>query len=73
MAITIEEFERKYPDRAKPIPVEFAGQWIAWNANRSQIVAHGPEMSQVRSDAVAAGHSEPILQKVPRGPLVGGA
>ena len=72
MAITLEAFEKKYPDRAKPIPAEFAGQWIAWNTSRSKIVAHGPELSQVRSAAVASGHPEPVLQKIPRGPFVGG-
>ena len=72
MAITLEEFEWKYPDRTKPIPAEFAGEWIAWNASRSTIVAHGADASRVRRDAIAAGHSEPILQKVPRGPFVGG-
>ncbi len=72
MAMTFEEFANKYPDRPKPIPAEYAGQWIAWDAKRIEIVAHGSEMSRVRHEAIAAGHPEPILQKVPRGPFVGG-
>jgi hypothetical protein len=72
MAMTSQEFAERYPDRPKPIPADYAGQWIAWDATRSKIVAHGLEMSQVRSDAIAAGHPEPILQKVPRGLFVGG-
>jgi hypothetical protein len=70
--MTLEEFVNKYPDRPKPVPAEYAGEWIAWDANRTEIVAHGAEMSQVRRDAIAAGYPEPILQKVPRGPFVGG-
>lgn len=72
MAMTLAEFADKYPDRPGPIPAEYAGQWIAWDANRREIVAHGSEMSRVRGEAIAAGHPEPILQKVPRGPFVGG-
>jgi len=72
MAMTLEQFASKYPDRPKPIPAEYAGQWIAWDASRREIVAHGWEMSRVRSEAIAVGHSEPVLQKVPRGPFVGG-
>ncbi len=72
MAMTIEEFADKYPGRPKPIPSEYAGQWIAWDANHHEIVAHGSEMSWVRREAIAAGHPEPILQQVPRGPFVGG-
>lgn len=73
MALALKEFEKRHPDRAKPIPAEFAGQWIAWNAKRSTIVAHGSESTQVRGAAIAAGHHDPILQKIPRGPFVGGA
>jgi hypothetical protein len=72
MAMTFAEFASRFPSRARPIPAEYAGQWIAWDADRHTIVAHGVDMSQVRRDAVAAGYREPILQKVPRGPFVGG-
>ena len=72
MTMTLEEFAGRYPDRPKPIPAVYAGQWIAWDASRCEVVAHGSEMSRVRRDAIAAGHPEPVLQKVPRGPFVGG-
>lgn len=48
----------------RPAPVEFAGQWVAWNKERTQIVAHGTEMAAVHTAAVAAGHLNPILQRV---------
>jgi len=49
-----------------PAPVEFAGQWVAWNKQRTEIIAHGPEMARVHSAAVAAGHPDAVLQKVRR-------
>lgn len=73
MTMTLQEYTSKYPGRPKPIPATYAGQWIAWDAGHREIVAHGRSMSQVRQSAVTAGHADPILQKVPRGPFVGGA
>jgi len=52
------------PSRPKPAPPEYAGQWVAWNKAQSEIVAHGREVAEVRKAAVAAGHSDAILQKV---------
>jgi hypothetical protein len=71
MGMSLEEFVRRFPSRPKPIPAEYAGQWIAWDTGRTQIVAHGPDRSEVRRNALAAGHPAPILQKVPRGPFLG--
>ena len=71
MAMTIEEFEKRFPDRPKPIPAKYAGQWIAWDLDCNTIIAHGEHMATVQGDAEAAGCSAPILQKVPRGPFVG--
>jgi hypothetical protein len=73
MTITPNEFEKRFPGRRKPISAKFAGQWIAWDSNRDEVVAHGASAAQVRRDACAAGHADPILQKIPRGPFVGGA
>lgn len=72
MALSLKDFEMRHPGRAKPVSVEYSGEWVAWNADRSQIVAHGEDVIQVRAAAAAAGYSNPILQKVPRGPFVGG-
>lgn len=47
-------------------PVEYAGQWVAWNKERTQIVAHGPKLPAVHQQALAAGHPEAILQHVRR-------
>ena len=54
------------PRRPQPAPVEYAGQWVAWNKARTQIVAHGKNLSDVHHDAAAAGHLDAIFQKVRR-------
>ena len=47
-------------------PVEFAGQWIARNRERTQVIAHGADVAAVRAAAVAAGQPDALLQKVAR-------
>jgi hypothetical protein len=60
------------PRRPKPAPIEYAGQWVAWNKAQTEIVAHGAVMADVHQAAVAAGHPDAILQKVrSRGPYLG--
>jgi hypothetical protein len=54
------------PRRPKPAPVEYAGQWVAWNKGQTEIVAHGSVMAEVHKAAVAAGHPDAVLQKVRR-------
>lgn len=49
-----------------PAPIEFAGQWIAWNRERTRIVSHGRDMASVHAAALAAGHPQAILQRVRR-------
>ncbi len=47
-----------------PAPVEYAGQWVAWNKQRTEIVAHGKHVAEVHDAAIAAGHPDAILQRV---------
>lgn len=54
------------PRRPKPAPLEFAGEWVAWNADETAIVAHGADVAAVRAAAMAAGHPDALLQKVAR-------
>ena len=39
MRMTLEEVKKRFPDRPKPAPLEFAGQWVAWNEDHTEIVA----------------------------------
>lgn len=49
-----------------PAPVEYAGQWVAWNNARTEIVAHGADVAAVRAQTIAAGYADAILQRVRR-------
>jgi hypothetical protein len=73
MQMTRDEFTARFPHRSPPVPAQYAGQWIAWNDERSEILAHGGELTEVRRQAIERGCACPVLQKVPRGPFVGGA
>ena len=52
------------PRRPKPAPAQYAGQWVAWNKDRTAIIAHGIDVAVVREAAIAAGHPLALLQKV---------
>jgi hypothetical protein len=54
------------PRRPKPAPLEYAGQWVAWNKAQTEIIAHGAVLAEVHKAAVAAGHADAVLQKVRR-------
>lgn len=54
------------PRRPKPAPVEYAGQWVAWNEDRTAIFAHDNDVAVVREAAIAAGQPLALLQKVHR-------
>lgn len=71
MRMTLEEYTARFPERPKPIPLEMAGQWLAWNQDCTQILAHGKQMNEVWEQAVAQGCERPVLHKVPRGPFIG--
>lgn len=63
MTKTIEKKARMEPLPAAPI--EYAGQWVAWNKRQTKIVAHGFKIAEVHHAALAAGHPKAIFQKVP--------
>jgi hypothetical protein len=73
MQITREEYAVRFPGRGEPVPAEYAGQWVAWNEDRSRVLAHGPDLTEVRAQAIALGCVRPLLQRIPRGPFVGSA
>jgi hypothetical protein len=73
MSMRPEEFIKRFPERVAPVPCEYAGQWISWNEDRTEIISHGTDFRTVCQQAIALGCARPILQKIPRGPFVGGA
>ena len=72
MQMKLAEYVKKFPERGNPVPRECAGQWIAWNEDRNKMLSHGADYRTVRQEAVACGCARPILQRIPRGPFVGG-
>jgi len=73
MQISFSEFSARFADRAPPVPREYAGQWVAWNEDCTEILSHGQDLRELRARVVVSGCLRPVLQKVPRGPFVGGA
>jgi hypothetical protein len=54
------------PRRPKFAPVEYAGQWVAWNKAETEIIAHGTDLAKVRAAAIAAGHPDALFEVVHR-------
>jgi hypothetical protein len=73
MRMTREAARKRFPDRPAPTPANLAGHWVAWNTDRSGIIAHGDKFDDVRSQAIAAGCREPLMQRILGVPFVGRA
>jgi hypothetical protein len=69
--MTLEEYRRRFPDRSPPVPLEYAGKWLAWNEAHTEILAHGRSINEVRELAARRGCNRPVFQKIPRGPFIG--
>ena len=67
----LDEFTARFRNRAEPVPREYAGQWVAWNENCTEILSHGQDLREVRDRGVAGGCARPVLQRIPRGIFVG--
>ena len=48
------------------VPIEYAGQWIAWDQTGTRIVASGRTIEEALRAAEAAGEKEPVLAKAPK-------
>jgi hypothetical protein len=63
-----EEHGARFPSGGPPVPEEYAGQWVAWNEARTEILAHDPDLQTARQRAVAAGCAWPVMQRIFRVP-----
>jgi hypothetical protein len=54
------------PQHLPDVPVTYAGLWIAWNDERTAIIASGIDVAEVREAARRVGALQPLLEKVPR-------
>jgi len=48
------------------VPLEYAGQWVAWTKDLKRIIAHGATLDEVAQVAQQAGEDEIVFEKVPR-------
>jgi hypothetical protein len=63
--MAIKKLSELDPNRPQPAPLEYVGQWVAWNREMTQIVAHGESLEDAHRAAVAAGYPQPVLEHVP--------
>jgi len=54
------------PRRPQSAPPEFAGQWVAWDHERSRIVARGSTLQEIWQAAALAGVVDPVYERVRR-------
>lgn len=57
--------KQRQPQEPLVVPKKYAGQWIAWNRTRTQIVGNGANLQEARAAAEAAGEKDPGLEWVP--------
>ena len=50
----------------KAVPVEFAGKWVAWNAEHTRIIAHAETLQQLWQAVREEEIDDPVFEKVPR-------
>jgi hypothetical protein len=49
----------------KPVPLEYAGKWVAWSSDHSQVVAHCDSIEELWRLVRERKISDPIYEKVP--------
>ncbi len=54
------------PSEPLVVPLNYSGQWIAWDRQQAKIVASGRTFAEAKERAVAAGESDPVMAKVPK-------
>ena len=63
------------PKTLPAAPIDYAGQWVAWDKVQAEIVAHGDDLETVFESAIEAGYPDAVFQKVPEADtyFIGGA
>ena len=54
------------PQITQPVPVEYAGKWVAWLADHSQIVAHSESVRELWQIVHDRRIADPVFEKIPR-------
>jgi hypothetical protein len=69
--MTPEEYRRRFPDRPPPVPLEYAGKWLAWNKECTQILAHASTLDEVHELVDKLDCTDPVYHRIPRGAFIG--
>ena len=64
MHVSLAEAKERFGDRRQAAPLELAGQWVAWDDARQQIIAHSAEFAAARAAAIRTGCRNPLMQFV---------
>ena len=48
------------------VPQQYGGKWIAWNYERTTILATGRTFAEAKQAAESLGETRPVLAKAPR-------
>lgn len=54
------------PNRPLPAPVEYTGQWVAWNKERTIVLAHGSTLAEASDAAKSVGYPDALFERVRR-------
>ena len=54
------------PCKTKSVPMEYAGKWVVWTSDHSQIVAHCDNLAELWRIVTDRHIADPIFEKVPR-------
>jgi hypothetical protein len=59
------ETNMSVPKEPPIVPIEYAGKWIAWDFQRTKIIASGRTIGETVRAAEATGEKRPIFAKAP--------
>ena len=54
------------PRATSPVPIKYAGMWVVWASDHSQILAHSEGIQELWKIAQDRRIPDPIFEKVPR-------
>lgn len=54
------------PHEVPTVSKEYSGKWIAWNFERTQIIASGRTLVEAKRASEVLGEKRPVLAKAPR-------
>ena len=71
MWMTLEERNKRFSDRPDPIPLEYAGKWIAITRDRREIFAAADDALEVRRLVEESGREDLGMMYVPASARIG--